>query len=86
MSYLDATPTNSRRASSWHKIGIDTEQLIVSATLAADTSNPTPLVIRTGLKLASCHELQLEQPDPDPRVKVDDLGQKRLKFADFEFG
>ena len=46
----------------WHKIGIDSGQLIVSATLAADTSNPTPVVIRTGLKLASCHELQLEQP------------------------
>jgi hypothetical protein len=47
---------------SWHKIGIDSDQLIVSATLATNTSNPTPVVIRTGLKLASCHELQLEQP------------------------
>ena len=46
----------------WHKIGIDSDQLIMSATLSADTSNPIPVVIRTGLKLASCHELQLEQP------------------------
>jgi len=53
---------------SWDKIGIDSDQLIVSATLAANTSNPTPMVIRTGLKLASCHELQMEQtPDPDSR-------------------
>jgi len=30
---------------SWDKIGIDSDQLIVSATLAANTSNPTPMVI-----------------------------------------
>lgn len=46
----------------WHKIGIDSDQLIMSATLAVDTGNPMPVVIRTRLKLASCHELQLDQP------------------------
>lgn len=67
----------------WHKIAIDINQVMVSATLASDTSNPTPVVIRTGLKLASCHELQLEQPqiqtkDKFPWVNLDsfklDLG------------
>lgn len=53
---------------SWDKIGIDSDQLIVSATLAANTSNPTPMVIRTGLKLASCHELQMEQPQIQTHV------------------
>lgn len=47
---------------SWHKITIDSGQLILYGTLAADTSNSTPVVIRTGLQLASSHELQLEQP------------------------
>ncbi len=44
----------------WHKIGIDSDHLVMSATLAADTSNPIAVVIRTGLK-ASCHKLQLTQ-------------------------
>ena len=51
-----------------HKIGIDNGQLILSATLADRTSHPTPVVIRTGLQLASCHELQLEQPQIQTQV------------------
>lgn len=47
---------------SWHKITIDDGTLVVHATLAVDTSNPMTVMLRTGLKLASCHELQLEQP------------------------
>lgn len=45
---------------SWHKISIDSGQLILNATLAGKSDNPTPVLIRTGLKLASSHELQLE--------------------------
>ena len=45
----------------WQKIAIDSGQLTLVATLAAELA-PTPLVISTGLKLASCHELQMEQP------------------------
>lgn len=51
----------------WHKISIDGCELVVSATLAADTSNPTPVVIRTGLK-ANCHELHMEQPQIQTQV------------------
>jgi hypothetical protein len=61
----------------WHKIGIDSGCLIMSAT-TADTSTPTPVVIRTGLKLANCHELQLKQPQIQtsvglPLVNLDDF-------------
>ncbi len=50
------------RQAACHKIALDSGCLIISATLAADTSNPTPVIIRTGLQLASCHELQMAQP------------------------
>jgi len=46
----------------WHKIGIDNGQLILNATLTGLHNNPTPVIIRTGLSLASSHELQLEYP------------------------
>jgi len=46
---------------SWHKIVIDTDQLILSGTLVG-SSNTKPLLLRSGLQLASCHELQLTQP------------------------
>lgn len=51
-----------------HKIGIDNGQLIMSVTLADRTNHPTPVVIRTGLQLVSCHELQLEQPQIQTQV------------------
>jgi hypothetical protein len=44
---------------SWHKIAIGSGQLILRGTVATELE-PTPLVIRTGLKLASSHELELE--------------------------
>lgn len=47
---------------SWYKITIDSGHIILYCTKAADTSNSTPVVIRTGLQLASSHELHLEQP------------------------
>ncbi len=53
-------PASSVHRHSWHKITINNGQLIISATLATDSSNPTPLIIRTNLELASCHELQLQ--------------------------
>jgi hypothetical protein len=46
---------------SWHKIVIDPDQLILSGTLV-DSSSTKPLFLRSGLQLASCHELQLTQP------------------------
>jgi hypothetical protein len=46
---------------SWHKIVIDTDQLILSGTLVGSSSTK-PLLLRSGLQLASCHELQLTQP------------------------
>lgn len=51
----------------WQKIAIDSGQLTLVATLA-DELDPTPMVIRTGLQLASCHELQLEQPQIQTQV------------------
>ncbi len=45
---------------SWHQITINNSQLIISATLAVDTSNPMPVTIRTDLQLANCHELVLQ--------------------------
>jgi len=44
---------------SCHRIAINSGQLVINATLASDPSNSTPVEIRTGLQLASCHELQL---------------------------
>ncbi len=44
----------------WHKISIDSGQLTAAATLAGVDDNPKSVVIRTGLNLASNHELQLE--------------------------
>jgi hypothetical protein len=44
----------------WHNIRIDSGQLILSATLAALSNQPKPVVICTGLNLASSHELKLE--------------------------
>ena len=51
----------------WQKIRIDNGQLILGATLTNLESNENlrnlkPLVISTGLKLASSHELKLEHP------------------------
>lgn len=62
-------PAYSGYKHSWHKITISKDQLIISATLATDGSNPTPLIIRTNLELASCHELQL-QPQIQTQVGV----------------
>lgn len=45
----------------WHKITIDTEQLILSGTLT-HSSSTMPLSLRCGLQLLSCHELQLTYP------------------------
>lgn len=47
---------------SWQKITLAAEHLLIAATVETDTNNPTPLVIQTGLQLASCHELQLTRP------------------------
>ncbi len=44
----------------WQKIRIDSGQLILYAALSSDS--PKQVVIRTGLKLASSHELKLEHP------------------------
>lgn len=49
-------------AISWKQISIDSGQLILGATQETAISVPKPVVIRTGIQLASSHELQLEQP------------------------
>lgn len=53
-------PAYSLHGHRWHQININNGQLIINATLAPDTSNPMPVTIRTGLQLASCHELVLQ--------------------------
>ena len=63
-----------------HKIGIDNGQLIVSVTLADRTSHPTPVVIRTGLQLVSCHELQLEQPQLQTQAGLSLVNLDSLKL------
>lgn len=45
----------------YHKITINNGQLIINATIAANTNNPTAVIIRSDIQLASSHELQLEQ-------------------------
>ncbi|MBV9385388.1 MAG: DUF2993 domain-containing protein [Chroococcidiopsidaceae cyanobacterium CP_BM_ER_R8_30] len=48
---------------SWHQVSIDSGQLVLAATLkATGLEKPKPVVVRTGLQLASNHELQLEHP------------------------
>ena len=44
----------------WHKISIDSGHLALSGMLM--TASPRPIELRTGLRLVSCCELQLEQP------------------------
>ena len=44
------------------QIKINAGQVTISATLIPINSNPTPIVIRTGLQLASNHEVQLKHP------------------------
>ena len=63
-----------------HKIGIDNGQLILSATLTDRTSHPTPVVIRTGLQLVSCHELQLEQPQIQAQAGLSLVNLDSLKL------
>lgn len=46
----------------WQKITLTAEYLMIAATVGADTHHPIPITLQTGLKLASCHELQLTQP------------------------
>jgi hypothetical protein len=53
-------PAYSTHGHRWHQITINNGQLIINATLAADTSNPLLVTIRTGLQLANCHELVLQ--------------------------
>lgn len=53
-------PENKSINGHWDKITLDSNQLILSGTL---TNSPTtPLLLRCGLQLASCHKLQLTQP------------------------
>lgn len=47
---------------SWHQVSIDSGQLTLAATLRDTGIDPKSLVLRTGLQLASNHELQLEHP------------------------
>ena len=53
-------PAYSVHRHRWHQININNGQLIINATLAADTSNPMLVTIRTGLQLASCHVFVLQ--------------------------
>ncbi len=46
---------------SWHKITLASEQLTLSGSLV-DSHSTIPLLLKCGLQLASCHELQLTQP------------------------
>lgn len=62
----------------WHKITINNGQLIISATLAADTSNPMPITICTSLQLASCHELLLQ-----PQIQTQ-LGSQLVNLDSFK--
>ncbi|MBD2088004.1 MULTISPECIES: DUF2993 domain-containing protein [unclassified Coleofasciculus] len=64
---LQAVPTHPAdilkdQQISWQQITIDPECLKLSGTLTDPSGKATPLVLRTGLKLASPHELLLESP------------------------
>lgn len=50
------------RQSNWYRIAIATNQLIIHATVVDDNNRSIPVVIRTGIDLASCREIQLTQP------------------------
>lgn len=49
---------------SWQntQIEINAGQVTLSATLVPSVGNPMPIVIRTGLQMASSHELELDRP------------------------
>jgi hypothetical protein len=51
-----------KEQSNWHKIAIATNQLIIETTVIDENNRPIPVVIRTGVKLVSCREIQLTQP------------------------
>lgn len=53
------------RQFSWQnpQIQIDSEQVAISAILTPICGEPTPILIRTGFRLASSHELQLDNPE-----------------------
>lgn len=62
-------PTNyPRDGLSCHKLAINSDQLIINATLASAPSKSIPVVINTSLQLASCHELQL-RPQIQTHIK-----------------
>jgi len=46
----------------WEKIIVDDGQMSLNATIATDSSNPQPIILRAGLKLANSHELEISQP------------------------
>lgn len=54
--------------------------LTLSATLVSLSGNTTPIVIRTGLQLASSHELQLDHPEWLPTMKA----KRGLPLADLD--
>lgn len=71
------------RQSNWQKIAFATNQLIIHAAVVDENNRLIPVVVRTGVDLASCREIQLTQPQIQtqaslPWVEVDsfklDLG------------
>lgn len=78
---FSSIPVNQQ--SSWHQMAIAKDRLIIDATLVDEQNHPTPVLICTGLQLASCREIELTQPQIQtqtgvPWVKLDsfklDLG------------
>lgn len=66
----------------WHHITLDANRLILSGSLT-DFSSTTPLLLRSGLQLASSHELQLIQPQLQTCL---DVSQPQLENFNLDLG
>ena len=65
----------------WYQLSIDSGYLTLSGMLMTD--NPRPIGLRTGLRLVSCCELQLEQPQIQGYLGLDwkDLASCQLDLG-----
>lgn len=52
------------------RVRLETAQVVLSANLVSASGNPTPIAIRTGLRIADGHTLQLDRPQWLPHAQA----------------
>ncbi len=52
------------------QVAIEVDRLILTATLVSDNNENYPLILRTGLQLASNHELKFDKPELETAEKI----------------